>query len=159
MPLKEAYLWLDCFPDIGSIENLGLRKCVVESYTLFSSEASGLLKVKTSLLNLVKFKELNGLLGESVVSKSYRGQSTEDVKCFTRITDIDGCADAVMQALSRQDYVRKVSYILGYGGDNVIAELTYMTGKPYQRPILEKAIGTITENFRIVPSLVGRKVI
>ena len=158
MPLTEAYLWLNCSPDIDDIESLGLRDSVIEAYTIFSF-ASGLVKVKANLSNFGKFKFLKGLLGESIVSKHYEGKSTKDVKCFTRITDIDGYADAVMQALSRQDYVRKVSYIHGYGGDCVFSELTYMNGEPYQRPILEKAIGTITENFRIVPSLVGRKVI
>jgi hypothetical protein len=160
----EAYLWLKNSPDIGSVEELGLRKYVVAGYAIFLPGPGGLLEVKTERPNLVEFEKLEGLLGESIVTVPVEGPSKNDVSCFARIIHLSGHTREVALKLSKQDYVRQASFAQGYGGDHLLVKLTDMGGVPYtdtdaQREVLEKVIEPIAPNFRIEPSLVNEKVI
>lgn len=159
----EAYSWLDHPPVVEDIERLGLKEDVVEAYEIRLAEAMGLLKLKTDLSNLLRVKHLEGKLGESFIFIPHEGRSKGDVKSFALITELDGYADAIMQRLSQRPYVRRVSSIHGYN-EGIFTELTYAGKLPYvckngQRTVLEKDIGTITENFLVVSSPVVRKVI
>jgi hypothetical protein len=160
----EAYLWFKDRPDVGSIEKLGLKEYVVAGYAIFLSGPDGLLKARAERPTLKEFEKLEGRLGESIVTGFYPGPSKGDVNCFVRIKRLAEHTREVMRKLSQQDYVKQVSFVQGYGGNDVLAELTDIAGVPYkheddQRVFLEEVIEPITPNFFIEPSLVIEKVI